>query len=326
MNTPVRRRVVLAWSLWDWGSAVLERGHHLLRLRPLRGPRRGRRRRAGRAERQHLAGHLQRRRRSADRADRPGDRPAGRRRRPSQAQPGHLDRPGRGHHARPVHGARTSRATCGSPWSCSPPARCSPSSPGSPTTRCCRRSPPRRRSAGSPGFGWSMGYFGGIVLLLICYVGFIAPDVGWFGVTSEGGLNIRTVAVFSAAWFAIFALPVLFAVPEKPPGPARRRVSFFALVPAAARRREEPVRPRPQLGLVPDRLGALPRRPGRGVLLRRHPGGQRLRHGRGHGADLRRRGQRDRRPRCAGARPDRGPGRAEADHHDLPDRPDQHLA
>ena len=66
------------------------------------------------------------------------------------------------------------------------------------------------------GFGWSMGYFG-----------FIAPDVGWFGVTSEGGLNIRAVALFSAAWFAVFALPVLFAVPEKPPGPPRRRVSFL---------------------------------------------------------------------------------------------------
>jgi UMF1 family MFS transporter len=77
------------------------------------------------------------------------------------------------------------------------------------------------------GFGWSMGYFGGILLLLVCYVGFIAPDVGWFGVTSEGGLNIRAVAVFSAAWFAIFALPVFFAVPEKPPGPPRRRVSFL---------------------------------------------------------------------------------------------------
>ena len=78
------------------------------------------------------------------------------------------------------------------------------------------------------GFGWSMGYFGGIFLLLICYVGFIAPDVGWFGVTSEGGLNIRAVAVFSALWFAVFALPVLFAVPELPPGPKARRVSFLA--------------------------------------------------------------------------------------------------
>jgi MFS transporter, UMF1 family len=81
------------------------------------------------------------------------------------------------------------------------------------------------------GFGWSMGYFGGIFLLLICYVGFIAPDVGWFGVTSAGGLNIRAVAVFSAAWFAVFAIPVLLAVPEKPPGPKRRRVSFFASYP-----------------------------------------------------------------------------------------------
>jgi MFS transporter, UMF1 family len=81
------------------------------------------------------------------------------------------------------------------------------------------------------GFGWSMGYIGGIFLLLICYVGFIAPDVGWFGVTSAGGLNIRTVAVFSAVWFAVFAIPVLLAVPEKPPGPKGRRVSFFASYP-----------------------------------------------------------------------------------------------
>jgi MFS transporter, UMF1 family len=76
------------------------------------------------------------------------------------------------------------------------------------------------------GFGWSMGYFGGIFLLLICYVGFIGPDVGWFGVTSEGGLNIRVVALFSALWFAVFAVPVLVAVPELPPGPRARRVSF----------------------------------------------------------------------------------------------------
>jgi UMF1 family MFS transporter len=77
------------------------------------------------------------------------------------------------------------------------------------------------------GFGWSMGYFGGIVLLLICFYGFIEPDVGFFGVTSEGGLNIRAVAVLSAVWMAVFAIPVLVAVPETPAGPARRRVSFF---------------------------------------------------------------------------------------------------
>lgn len=69
------------------------------------------------------------------------------------------------------------------------------------------------------GFGWAMGYFGGIVLLLICYFGFIVGDGdtrGLFGVSTDGGLNIRTVVVLAAVWFAVFAVPVLFAVPELP--------------------------------------------------------------------------------------------------------------
>ncbi|MFZ2527236.1 MAG: MFS transporter [Rhodococcus sp. (in: high G+C Gram-positive bacteria)] len=70
------------------------------------------------------------------------------------------------------------------------------------------------------GFGWSMGYFGGIVLLLVCYTGFIAGDGdtrGFLGLTTEDGTNIRMVALLAAAWFAVFAIPVLLAVPELPP-------------------------------------------------------------------------------------------------------------
>ncbi len=78
------------------------------------------------------------------------------------------------------------------------------------------------------GFGWSMGYFGGIVLLLVCYVGFIAPDEGWFGATADGGLKYRMVALFAAIWFAVFALPVLFKVPEVAGAPANKRVGFAA--------------------------------------------------------------------------------------------------
>ena len=72
------------------------------------------------------------------------------------------------------------------------------------------------------GFGWAMGYFGGIVLLLICYFGFIVGDGdtrGLFGVSTDGGMNIRAVVVLAAVWFAVFAVPVLFAVPELPPVP-----------------------------------------------------------------------------------------------------------
>ncbi len=69
------------------------------------------------------------------------------------------------------------------------------------------------------GFGWSMGYFGGIALLLICYFGFITGDGdtrGLFGLTTDGGLNIRMVALVAALWFAVSAIPVLMTVPELP--------------------------------------------------------------------------------------------------------------
>lgn len=69
------------------------------------------------------------------------------------------------------------------------------------------------------GFGWSMGYFGGILLLLLCYVGFIAGKGdyrGVLGVPVEDGLNIRLVAVLAAVWFAGFAVPLFLFVPEVP--------------------------------------------------------------------------------------------------------------
>ncbi len=64
------------------------------------------------------------------------------------------------------------------------------------------------------GIGWGMGYLGGIVLLALILVGFIFPEVGWFGVTSEGSWNVRIAMLLAAAWFAVFAIPVFFAVPE----------------------------------------------------------------------------------------------------------------
>ena len=78
------------------------------------------------------------------------------------------------------------------------------------------------------GFGWSMGYFGGIVLLLILYFGFIHPDVGLFGVTIENGLSIRVSMLIAAGWMAIFAIPVLVAVPELPKTDSNiSKVGFF---------------------------------------------------------------------------------------------------
>ncbi|MFC8190533.1 MFS transporter [Cellulomonas sp. NPDC057328] len=73
------------------------------------------------------------------------------------------------------------------------------------------------------GIGWGAGYVGGIVLLLVLYFGFIQPDVGLFGVTSEGGLDVRVSMLVAGAWFLVFAVPVLVAVPDhrRPGAPAR---------------------------------------------------------------------------------------------------------
>jgi UMF1 family MFS transporter len=87
-------------------------------------------------------------------------------------------------------------------------------------------------------FGWAMGYFGGIVLLLAVYLGFITGDGplrGLLGVPAEDGWNIRLVALVAAGWFAAFAVPVLVAVPEAPPArdtppPAGVVASYRALL------------------------------------------------------------------------------------------------
>ena len=78
------------------------------------------------------------------------------------------------------------------------------------------------------GFGWGAGYLGGIVALLIVLQLFVQPAFEWFGASTQDSLNIRLVAVFSALWFFVFALPVLFAVPELPRPAQATRLGFLA--------------------------------------------------------------------------------------------------
>ncbi|MGC5166323.1 MFS transporter [Luteimicrobium sp. DT211] len=83
------------------------------------------------------------------------------------------------------------------------------------------------------GIGWGAGYVGGIVLLLILYVGFINPDVGWFGVTDAHGLDFRVSMVLAALWFGLFAIPVLVVVPERRTSPFTGDVAEPAAADAA---------------------------------------------------------------------------------------------
>ena len=85
------------------------------------------------------------------------------------------------------------------------------------------------------GFGWGMGYVGGIVLLAVLLAAFLFN----FGENSTRGLlaiptgveggsfDVRIAIVVAALWFGVFALPLLLRVPEIPASPGAARVGFL---------------------------------------------------------------------------------------------------
>ncbi|MEN0064852.1 MAG: MFS transporter [Myxococcota bacterium] len=63
------------------------------------------------------------------------------------------------------------------------------------------------------GFGYALGYLGGLLALAVGLVGFVLPDA-FFGIDQESGANIRATNLLVAAWFLIFALPQFLFVRE----------------------------------------------------------------------------------------------------------------
>lgn len=83
------------------------------------------------------------------------------------------------------------------------------------------------------GLGYSLGFSGSVVLLMVGYFGFISgagDRRGLLNLPAADGQNVRAAMLFTAIWFGLFALPVLFAVPHAKAGPRDRRdvVGFFA--------------------------------------------------------------------------------------------------
>lgn len=73
------------------------------------------------------------------------------------------------------------------------------------------------------GMGWGMGYLGGIVLLLVVYFGLINPEVGLFGITGENGLDVRVSMLVCAVWTLAFSIPVLRVIRDDPSARRARR-------------------------------------------------------------------------------------------------------
>ena len=64
----------------------------------------------------------------------------------------------------------------------------------------------------SSGFGFALGYVGGIVILLISIKLFIDTNNLPFGLVKEDSQNIRAIAILVSIWFLLFSIPFLFFV------------------------------------------------------------------------------------------------------------------
>lgn len=65
------------------------------------------------------------------------------------------------------------------------------------------------------GYGWGLGYFGGLLCLVIALFTMVQPDVPWFGLTKVDGQNIRAANLLVAIWFALFAVPMFLWVRDR---------------------------------------------------------------------------------------------------------------
>ena len=66
------------------------------------------------------------------------------------------------------------------------------------------------------GWGWGLGYFGGLAALFVMLFGFIQTDRPWFGIGTENAANIRIVGPLVAVWFALFVIPLFLFTPDRP--------------------------------------------------------------------------------------------------------------
>ena len=66
------------------------------------------------------------------------------------------------------------------------------------------------------GWGWGVGYAGGLCCLGLSYLVFVAPDPPPFGLDRALAEHVRIVMPLAALWFALFALPLFLWVPDRP--------------------------------------------------------------------------------------------------------------
>lgn len=66
------------------------------------------------------------------------------------------------------------------------------------------------------GWGWGLGYAGGMILLVLALTTLIQTDQPAFSLDKDAWEHVRATPLLVAVWFAIFSLPLFLLTPDAP--------------------------------------------------------------------------------------------------------------
>ncbi len=78
------------------------------------------------------------------------------------------------------------------------------------------------------GYGWALGYVGGLLCMVIALFALVQVEVAPFGLDKAVGEHVRATNVLVAIWFAVFSIPMFLFVPELQPRLASRERGVIA--------------------------------------------------------------------------------------------------
>lgn len=67
------------------------------------------------------------------------------------------------------------------------------------------------------GYGWGLGYVGGLIALVVALFVLIQPEAKPFGLDAATGEHVRATNLLVAGWFALFSLPAFLVLRERRP-------------------------------------------------------------------------------------------------------------
>ena len=65
------------------------------------------------------------------------------------------------------------------------------------------------------GWGWGLGYAGGLACLVAALYGFVESGAPWLGADTEQAEHVRATAVLVGLWVIVFSLPLLLITPDR---------------------------------------------------------------------------------------------------------------